>query len=116
MPRKAAIVLPMLGLIGGILAFAISHWLRVHSDSALAKCVNNLRQLDGCKQTWAQEHDAGSNAVPTWDELYNYVKTERSRGKPFMECPSGGTYTIGRISEPPSCSIAKHTSSFLRLP
>jgi hypothetical protein len=112
MQRKAKIILPTLGLIGAFLALVISHWLRMHSELALATCVNNLRQLDGCKQTWALEHHAGSNAVPTWDELFDYVKTDRPRSKPFLECPSGGTYTIGRISESPICSIAKHTTSF----
>lgn len=64
-------------------------------------CINNLRQLDGAKQTWAAEERKTTNDVPTWDDLRGYMKFQ-------LVCPQGGAYTIGRVGERPKCSIPQH--------
>jgi hypothetical protein len=83
-------------------------FLGARSRSATEKCAINLRILAGCKDQWALEHHANTNASPTWDDLIDYVKSENQ----FVRCPQGGTYTIGRIGELPSCSVAEHTAYF----
>lgn len=60
-------------------------------------CVRHLRMLSGIKRIWAQEHNKGANDVPTWRDLRPYLGR-----KP--RCPQGGTYTLGRVEEPPTCS------------
>src|SRR5438309_193178 len=78
---------------------------RYAQSPAFGSCINGLRIVDSAKQYWALEHHASSNAVPTWDDIRPYV----GRGKPqdlgWLRCPAGGTYTIGRIADPPTCSV-----------
>jgi len=66
-------------------------------------CSNKLRQIDGAKQMWADEHHKMTNDIPTWEDLRGYLKTAP------LTCPNGGTYTLGRIDELPTCSIPKDT-------
>jgi hypothetical protein len=75
-------------------------------------CINNLRQIDAAKNEWALEHNAKSNGVVTIKDIRPYI--ERERNNPFIKldakgnlpkCPSGGVYTIGKIGEPPACSL-----------
>jgi hypothetical protein len=107
------VLIPTVFLAVAMLVSVIARFCRTHSKSALETCVQFLCAIDGCKQQWAIEHHASSNAVPTWDDLYVYVKSGKSGGEPFLQCPSGRTYTIGRICDSPSCSIRKHTARFL---
>jgi hypothetical protein len=72
-------------------------------------CINNLRQLEGAKQQWALEFHKGTNDVPTWDDLRPILK-------PKLSCPRGGTYSLGRMGELPSCSISEHTVQYRQNP
>ena len=60
-------------------------------------CVRNLRMLDGAKYYWAQKNNKAANDLPTWADLRPYLG-RRPR------CPQRGTYTLGRVEEPPKCS------------
>jgi len=66
-------------------------------------CVNNLRQIDAAKQQWALVNDKTDDAVPVAQDLLPYL-----RGQVFPVCPSGGTYTIGAVGVPPTCSTPGH--------
>jgi hypothetical protein len=67
-------------------------------------CINNLRLIDDAKQSWAQDNDKPTNAVPTAKDLLPYFK-----GNAFPTCPDGGTYYINAVDEVPTCSIPGHT-------
>jgi hypothetical protein len=69
-------------------------------------CINNLRQIGGAKQQWALENHKTTNDVPLWDDVRPYLRIG-------IACPQGGTYTLGRVDEPPRCSIGAplHTLS-----
>ena len=71
-----------------------------------AYCVNYLKELEYAKEYWATEHSKTTNDTPTWEDLRPYLK-----GSPF-KCPNGGTYTIGRVGELPSCSISNDTARY----
>ena len=60
--------------------------------------------IDGAKQQWAFDHHADSNAMPTWDDIRPYVMSPTPKDFKWLTCPAGGTYTIGRIGDPPTCS------------
>src|SRR5215831_2162012 len=80
------------------------------------ECVHNLWHLMGSKDEWAVDQDESTNATPTWDDLRPFYvgPAEWPSNQPAPQCPSGGTWTIGRIGEPPTCSVASHTAKLKR--
>lgn len=93
-------------LVAVILVVSIRAFLIARSEKASAPCINNLRQIDAAKNEWKLENGKTTNDVPTWNDILPNL------GKSQMPvCPDGGTYTIGRIGQPPTCSIGgrEHT-------
>ena len=66
-------------------------------------CVKQLNQIVAAKQTWALDKAKEEGATPTLADLTSYLEG----GKP-RNCPDGGTYVIGKISENPRCSVPGH--------
>jgi hypothetical protein len=82
--------------------------VRPMSGSAANGCVNTLRGLRGAKECWALEHNKTTNDIPTWDDLLPYFSstfTNHWWTNGMVVCPGGGIYTLGRVGEPPTCSI-----------
>ncbi|MGA2028554.1 MAG: hypothetical protein ABSG87_00560 [Verrucomicrobiota bacterium] len=75
------------------------------SDAAADRniCINNLREIDAAKQQWALEKNKTADAIPTAQDLVAYLPNGI-----FPTCPSGGTYSINAVGEPPTCSIPGH--------
>jgi septal ring factor EnvC (AmiA/AmiB activator) len=71
--------------------------------SARNVCINNLRQIDAAKNQWALENNKTADAIPAAQDLLPYLKDGI-----FPVCPSGGTYTIGAVGVPPTCSVFGH--------
>ena len=76
---------------------------RVIAQNAQKTCINNLRLIDDAKQQWATESEAANSAVPTQKELLPYLKNNV-----FPDCPAGGTYSINRVDQVPTCSFPGH--------
>lgn len=77
------------------------------SSSQQELCVGNLRLIDAAKQQWALEHNKTGADVPTWEDLAPYLSGDSGTIKVF-NCPSGGIYTLGPMSNKPTCSIPGH--------
>jgi hypothetical protein len=81
----------------------------------LPACQQNLRQIEIAKELWADNEGKSTNDAPTWDDLRPYSPAfmknhaDWTNGRPT--CPRGGTYTIGRVGEPPKCSIGGYYHS-----
>ena len=74
-------------------------------------CVENLKKIEFCKIEWqGNQVNEDTNHVPTWDDLRPYFPAGWSNRIPV--CPSGGTYTIGRLEEHPKCSIRGYEHSW----
>ncbi|HLX68964.1 MAG TPA: hypothetical protein VKV04_04980 [Verrucomicrobiae bacterium] len=69
----------------------------------IAACINNLRMIDGAKQTWALQNNKTPDAVPTPQDLIAYLPNQF-----FPQCPAGGNYIINAVSNRPTCSVAGH--------
>jgi len=69
-------------------------------------CINNLRLMDAAKQQWALENRKQATDTPTLDDLKPYIGHGPAGEMPT--CPDGGVYTIGAVSEKPTCSIPGH--------
>ena len=67
-------------------------------------CISNLRLIDDAKQQWAAEYSKPQTAIPTVKDLLPYFKEGV-----FPACPDGGTYSLNKLDEVPTCSIAGHT-------
>jgi hypothetical protein len=88
------------------LGFGVAAFVRARNSSASNACLNNLRQLEGMKAQWALENSKTSNDVPTWETITPYLAPRELEHKPIgPACPQGGTYSLGRAADPPTCSI-----------
>jgi len=89
------------------LSVGIAWLVHEHRRSLDAQCIFNMMCIEGAKQQWALEHNIGaySNTVPTPEDIHLY----NSRNQyPMPVCPRGGTYTIGRVADQPTCSFPGH--------
>ena len=94
----AVMIIPLM------LGIAIPNFVRARDMAQTNVCINNLRQIDAAKQQWALENNKKGTDTPTQSDLVRYIS---SKGQ-FPVCPNRGTYTIGPVDEPPTCSIAGH--------
>lgn len=72
-------------------------------DSQRNVCINNLRQIDAAKNQFALEKGKANGDTVTEADITPYLV-----GGKMPVCPSGGTYTIGKVGEKPTCSTAGH--------
>jgi len=94
-------ILIVILIIGILLAVAAPMFVRARENSQARSCQNNLKQILGAKERWAMDNQRGSSDTPTMAELAGpaqYIKAP-------PVCQAGGTYTLGRLDTPPTCSI-----------
>ena len=93
---------------GLLLAIAIPNFVKARNVSMENACINNMRQIEAAKNEWALEKGKDPGDVPTAADLTPYIA-----GGKFPVCPSGGTYTIGAVSNSPSCSVHGSETEYL---
>ncbi len=91
-------------MIPMLLAIAVPNFVKARNVAQMNACINNLRQIDGAKQTWALDLKKESTDTPTSADLQPYLK----KGFEGLTCPAGGVYKINSVGEKPTCSIANH--------
>ena len=94
-------IMIVVAIIGLLAAIAIPNFIKAREASQRNACIANLKQIDGAKQTWALETKQVAGASPGAAALYG--PTLYIRDTPL--CPANGTYTIGAVSEKPTCSL-----------
>jgi prepilin-type N-terminal cleavage/methylation domain-containing protein len=97
-------IMIVVAIIGLLAAIAIPNFVRARATSQKNACINNLRQLDGAKQQWALENKQVSTATPGQASIQPYLG--RGTAGSWPSCPASGSYTIGQVSVPPSCSLS----------
>jgi len=100
MGKKILIAAVVIGC-ASLLYVGVCTLIRARNTKAMNACVNALRLIESAKQQLALENPATPNP-PTWDVIVPFLSPDGVK-KPV--CPEGGTYTIGRFSEPPTCSL-----------
>jgi len=95
----------LIALVAGIAVLVLATALlpaliRARNTSASNACVVHLRQIAGAEETWAVENHR-TNGVVSWNDIKPYLWHQQ-----VPQCPDGGTYTLGRVGEPPRCSLA----------
>ena len=97
-------IMIVVAIIGLLAAIAIPNFVKARTTAQATGCINNLRQLDGAKQTWALEKNKGPSDTPTEDDIKPYIKLNSDGRLPA--CPAGGSYTLGPLAESPTCSLS----------
>ena len=97
-----ALILLVAALVGGVMYLAANR--RPVVGPAGNSCINNLRQIDGAKQQWALEYKQTNGTLVPIAEVVPYIK-----GNALPLCPQGGLYSVGKVGEPPKCSVSGHT-------
>jgi type IV pilus assembly protein PilA len=91
-------------IIGLLAIIVLPSFLKSREESTRKACANNLLQIYNAKLRWALETKKGGADVPTDAELF--ATNSYIRVKPV--CPGGGTYTIGEVDDPPTCTVPTH--------
>jgi competence protein ComGC len=86
-----------------MMAIAIPNFVKARQISMQNACINNLRVVQSAKQEWALENQKPNDATPTENDLTPYLPNHQ-----MPVCPAGGTYTIGNVTNSPTCSIPGH--------
>jgi hypothetical protein len=90
-------------LVPMMLAIAIPNFVKARATSQANACINNLRQIDAAKNEWALENNKTNGTPVTVADIKPFIKLDAGGNLP--KCPAGGTYTIGVVGEPPTCSL-----------
>jgi general secretion pathway protein G len=104
------IFLTFIGIALFVLAIIVPNFIREPVTSQQNACINNLRRIDAAKQQWALDNHKTNGAV-SWNDILPYLtelQDDGGRKVGIPHCPSGGTYTLGNIGEPPRCSVEGH--------
>jgi hypothetical protein len=83
--------------VTAFLIWAVSFFMHVRSKAEASSCIGYLYKLRGSKEQWSIEFKKAPTDIPTWDDLFRYLRQ-------VPQCPSGGTYTLGRLDANPTCS------------
>lgn len=86
-------------------AAALPAMAKAKENSQRTACLNNLIAIQGAKQQWAMDQKKPGSAVPTWQDIQQYLG---GRGAGSMRCPKGGDYTLGAVADLPTCSMPGH--------
>ena len=86
-------------IIGLLAAIAAPQWITARDNSRQKGCLDNLRQIDSAKETFAMQNNLPNGATVVAGDLCPlYIKGN------FPSCPAGGVYTIQPIGTNPVCS------------
>ncbi len=66
-------IMIVVAIIGLLATIAIPNFVRARLKAQQNACINNLRQIDGAKQTWALEAKAGQMITPTVLNIQPYM-------------------------------------------
>ena len=104
-------IMIVVAIIGLLAAIAIPNFVHARTTSQMNACINNLRQIDGAKQSFALENKKDSTYVVSSTDIQPFMG--RGLAGTLPTCPSDpatpptfdSSYTIGNLSTAPTCSI-----------
>jgi hypothetical protein len=67
-------------------------------------CIAHMRQLSRAKEQWRETNQETNGATITTNDLISLLDRKR-----MPVCPEGGTYALGRVGEPPTCTVPGHS-------
>jgi prepilin-type N-terminal cleavage/methylation domain-containing protein len=109
-------IMIVVAIIGLLAAIAIPNFARARTTSQTNACINNLRQIDGAKQTWALELSYNPGATPQVSDIQPFLGRGTAGTLPF--CPADSTftfttsYTLNNLQSAPACNIVSSSHVF----
>jgi len=102
-------IMIVVAIIGLLATIAIPNFVRARLKAQQNACINNLRQIDGAKQTWALESKAGPNTAPTILNIQPYMGRGILGTAPTCPADSANSfptsYNINDLQSAPTCII-----------
>ncbi len=96
--KKTLIAVAAMGMLIVAAGLFVPAYIRARNARSAA-CVDNLIDIAGAKKSWAIENLKSTNDTPVWHDIEPFFL------RPGISCPQGGTYIVGRVGEPPKCSV-----------
>jgi prepilin-type N-terminal cleavage/methylation domain-containing protein len=102
-------IMIVVAIIGLLATIAIPNFMKARTSAQRSACINNLKQIDGAKQTWAVENRAATTTVPTIAQIQPYLGRGTAGTAPYCPADSQGTfatsYNINDLGTSPTCQI-----------
>ena len=97
----ALVAVPVIvGVIGLLAAIAIPSFVKARQTAQMNACVNNMRQIESAKESWALANSANTGAEVEVAAVNRIVE-----GGAAPICPAGGTYVYHQVGASPECSV-----------
>jgi prepilin-type N-terminal cleavage/methylation domain-containing protein len=102
-------IMIVVAIIGLLAAIAIPNFVRARTTSQQNACINNLRQIDGAKQTCALENRASQTTVPVIANIQPYLGRGLTGTAPTCPADSANSfatsYSLNDLQTAPACLI-----------
>ena len=102
-------IMIVVAIIGLLATIAIPNFVRARLKAQQSACINNLRQIDGAKQTWALENKASQTTTPTLANVQPYLGRGTLGTAPTCPADSASTfatsYSLNDLQTAPNCLI-----------
>ena len=96
-------IMIVVAIIGLLAAVAIPNLLKAKKNAQVNGCKANLQVIESAIIQWSFEKRKADDAEVSMEDLAEYFKDGIPR------CPAGGVYTLGTVSDKPTCSTVGHT-------
>ena len=107
-------IMIVVAIIGLLATIAIPNFVRARLKAQQSACINNLRQIDGAKQTWALENKASQTATPVLSNVQPYLGRGTLGTAPTCPADTASTfatsYSLNDLSTAPNCLILPGTA------
>lgn len=104
----------ILALIVSVMLYLTTVYGRVKDRSQETSCHNNLKYILLTQQTWGDDHHKTSKDTVTLKDVEVQMSRALKVYPKFLTCPSGGTYRLTVVGEPPTCSMHGESPPIMR--
>ena len=102
-------IMIVVAIIGLLAAIAIPAFMKARNSARRNACINNLRQIDGAKDTYVLEYGGDVGDTLAWGNVALYVKDITNKcycpGASGVDRSFSNSYTISVVGTDPLCKI-----------